>query len=80
MEIEEIVQKLIGDINPTGESHLDKQRLDNLVVMCSLVEDLVYEISYVRREKDRYEHSMKIMGEYADKFLKNLAKEIENNQ
>ena len=75
MELKEIVEKLVGSITPAGESHLDTQRFENLKVMCSLVEDLVYEINYVSRDKDRYESSMKVMGVYADKFLNNLTED-----
>lgn len=74
--IKEIVQKLVGSIQPSGESNLDTQRLENLKVMCNLVEDLVMEINYVSRDKDRYEASMKEMGVYADKFLCGLLEEI----
>jgi hypothetical protein len=76
MEIKEIVQKLVGSISPAGESHLDTNRFENLKVMCNLVEDLVYEIQFTARDKDRYESSMKIMGEHADKFLKGLKEEL----
>ena len=76
MDIKEIVQKLVGSITPAGESHLDTQRLENLKVMCSLVEDLVYKINFVTRDKDRYEASMKEMGVYAQKFLDNLKEEM----
>ena len=78
MEIKEIVEKLVGSITPAGESHLDTQRLENLKIMCSLIEDLVYEVNYVSRAKNRYESSMKVMGEYADKFLRGLLEEIKN--
>lgn len=76
MDIKEIVQKLVGSITPAGESHLDTKRLKNLKIMCSLIEDLVYEVNYVSRDKDRYESSMKVMGEYADNFLRNLKDEL----
>lgn len=76
MEIKEIVQKLVGSITPAGESHLDTKRLENLKVMCGLIEDLVYEVNYVARDKDRYESSMKEMGVYAQKFLDNLKEEF----
>lgn len=74
--IKEIVQKLVGSITPAGESHLDTKRLENLKVMCGLVEDLVYEINFVARDEDRYEASMKEMGVYARKFLNNLKEEM----
>ena len=78
MDIKEIVQKLVGSITPAGESHLDTKRLKNLKIMCSLIEDLVYEVNYVSRAKNRYESSMKVMGEYADNFLRGLLEEIKN--
>lgn len=78
MELKEIVQKLVGNITPAGESHLDTQRFENLKTMCDLVEDLVYEINFVARDKDRYESSMAVMGKYADKFLRNLVEEYKN--
>ena len=76
MEIKEIVQKLVGSITPSGDSHLDTKRLENLKEMCYLVKDLLYEINFVARDKDRYEASMKEMGVYARKFLDNLKEEI----
>jgi len=74
--IKEIVQKLVGSISPSGQSHLDTQRLENLKVMCGLVEDLVYEINFVAREENAYQYSIKEMGVYARKFLDNLKEEI----
>jgi len=74
--IKEIVQKLVGSITPAGESHLDTKRSENLKIMCGLIEDLVYEVNFVARDKDRYEASMKEMGVYAQKFLNNLKEEI----
>lgn len=76
MELKQIIQKLVGSITPAGESHLDTQRLENLKIMCELIEDLVYEVNYVARDKDRYESSMNKMGVYAQKFLDNLKEEI----
>ena len=76
MDIKEIVQKLVGSITPAGESHLDTKRLKNLKIICGLIEDLVYEVNYVSRAKNRYESSMKVMGEYADNFLRNLKEEL----
>lgn len=74
--IKEIVQKLVGSISPAGQSHLDTQRLENLKIMCGLVEDLVYEINFVAREENAYQSSIKEMGVYARKFLDNLKEEI----
>jgi hypothetical protein len=72
MDYTEIVKKLIGDIEPIGKTEVDEKRLENLKNMCNLVNDLVCAIdNVVFYNLDRVEHSMKIMGEYADSFLKN---------
>lgn len=70
MELKQIVQKLVGSISPSGESHLDTKRLENLKVMCGLIEDLVYEVNYVARDKDRYESSMKENGSLCSKVFR----------
>lgn len=66
----EIVKKLIGDIQPAGDSSIDPQRLQNLKDMCQLVNELVSDINDVAyRNKNAYQHSIKEMGNYADNFL-----------
>ena len=66
----EIVKKLIGEISPAGATHIDEVRFKNLKEMCRLAELIILEIDDVSyRNKDRQEHSMKEMGEYAHRFL-----------
>jgi len=43
----QIVQKLIGDIRPIGESNTDYERLENMKQMCKLAEEILYEIDIV---------------------------------
>jgi hypothetical protein len=76
MEIAQIVNKLVGQISATGDSSRDGERLENLKVMCNLVEALVGEIHFSARDKDAYESSVKGIGQYADKFLNNLKEEL----
>jgi len=72
----DVIKKLIGSIKPYGDSNIDKERLENLKNMCQLVEDLVEEIKYVAKEKDRHERSIKEMGIYAYNFLSTLQTEV----
>lgn len=68
--IKEIVEKLVGKINPVGASHIDNERFENLKTMCALVNDLVYEIDQVANDNEnRQEASMKLSGVYAREFL-----------
>ena len=66
-----IITKLIGSIEPVGESNTDESRYENLQQMTLLVDRLIQDLRQVSEEnKDRIEYSMKRIGEYATKFLK----------
>lgn len=68
----EIVNKLIGPIEPVGQTETDQKRYENLKAQCELVESLIMNIQYVANSnKNRSEHSMKLAGQYADRFLTN---------
>ena len=73
----EIVGKLIGPIQPVGESNADSKRLENLKAQIDLVHDLLEEIVEVRENKSRHESSMKHMGKTADEFIKLIPEMIE---
>ena len=66
----DIVNKLIGKINPVGETNQDNERFENLKEMCELVNNLITEIddvAYIYR--DHKEYSIKRASEYASNFL-----------
>ena len=70
MEIKDVVLKLIGPVNPIGESNTDDRRFENLKALCELTDHLVSiidEVSY--RNKDRAEYSMSRAGKYAFDFI-----------
>jgi hypothetical protein len=68
----EIVNKLIGPIEPVGETTADDTRYENLKAKCELAESLIMEIQFVANaNKNRQEYSMKRAGEYAERFLGN---------
>ena len=70
MELNEIVQKLIGSVHPVGESNTDKKRLENLKVMCKLVEKLLDEIQSVSIQNSKsHEFSVKESGMLAKTFI-----------
>ena len=37
----DVVKKLIGKINPIGETNTDNERFENLKAMCELVNNLI---------------------------------------
>ena len=77
IDIYEIVKKLIGEINPIGDSNVDRARLENLKVTTGLVDKLVFDIDSIVPNKDRVERSMEQAGEFADKFLTDLREATE---
>lgn len=72
----DIIKKLIGSVEPSGDSGIDKQRLDNLTDMHVLVEQLIRDIKSAASCSDRQEHSMRQIGLQAKIFLQEIAKDI----
>ena len=70
MEIYDVVKKLVGEIDPIGESQTDAKRYENLVVMTKLVDQLLTDLDEIAVwNKDRVEHSRRKAGEFAYKFF-----------
>lgn len=66
----EIVEKLIGNITPVGETNTDNQRFENLKELCSLTLALVQKIDVMGDTyKDSYEFSVKRASTYAREFI-----------
>ena len=79
MDIHEIVRKLIGDIEPIGEINTDNARFENLKVTCSLIDDLLLEVSNVEVEfRGQMAFSLKRASEYAEKFLIEARESLED--
>jgi hypothetical protein len=68
----ELVRKLIGPINPVGETNLDEKRLPRIQEVSELAEDLLGQLVETARFKDRHEASMRRAGEDAWKCLENI--------
>lgn len=81
MELKDIVKKLVGNINPVGDSSRDPERLENLKEMCELVQSLVSDIEYIAFSyPSAHEHSIKTARDYAFNFLYDLGMEYDQNQ
>jgi hypothetical protein len=73
MNYTEIVKKLIGKINPIGETNTDAERFENLKEVCKLIDELHIEIDDIAyRNKDSKEFSVKRSVDYINQFLDNL--------
>ena len=80
MEYYEIVKKLIGPIDPIGETNEDNDRYENLKEVTDLVDKLLFDIVQVALQKDRGEYSISRAGKFADEFLKEIEGQIESDQ
>lgn len=70
MEIKDVVCKLVGPIDPVGETNTDNTRFENLKVMCDLVEALVTDIDNVSyTHQGSYEYSRKRAADFAADFM-----------
>lgn len=69
MEIYDIVRKLIGPIEPLGDSSRDDKRLANLKNTIDLVDKLLGDISTVASWKNHYAGSISKAGKCAAEFI-----------
>jgi len=69
MDIHEIVKKLVGEIDPVGETNADNDRFENLKAMTELVDELLSDIYRVARGNNRHEYSINRAGQFASSFL-----------
>ena len=76
--IYDVAVKLIGHIRPIGETNADTMRLDNLETAIYLVDRLISDISQVREDKNRPEHSISEAGKVAHNFLNSLEDHLDN--
>ena len=72
----DVITKLIGPIDPVGDSNIDNKRFENLKVMTELVDKLLFDINQVAiYNADRHEASMKLAGRFAHNFIKEVKEE-----
>ena len=70
MELYDVVMKLVGAVEPIGETREDDRRFENLKALTSLTDELLTAIDTIAlNEKDRVEFSRKRAGAHCKKFL-----------
>ena len=74
----EVTRNLIGNIEPYGDSGIDRERTQNLDKLIYIIDELLYDIEKVATNKDRPEASMRMMGKKAHKALNDYYNWIEN--
>jgi len=69
VDLFEIVMKLNGPVQPTGESNEDHRRLGNIQTLTELIDRLLFEVNNATMEADQPEASMKAIGVHAKEFM-----------
>ena len=69
MTNKDVVMKLIGAVNPVGETHTDDARFENLKELCGLIDEPAYEVRPLITRKHTCEYSIRRAGEYAEKYI-----------
>jgi hypothetical protein len=72
METIDIINKIIGPITPCADSAIDSVRLENLKNYCNVAEQMMLNIRSIARDNSSNFASVKKMGEFATKFLKEV--------
>ena len=72
MEMQDIVMKLIGPVQPTGDHGADQKRLENMKMLTELTDQLLFEISMAATNENRAEASIKAIGVHARDFLSSV--------
>jgi len=79
MSIYEIVKKLIGSIEPYGDSNIDNKHLVNIDEHINLVFGLVTDLIKTAEFKDRNESSIQKLGIKASDALLEIKNSIDKN-
>lgn len=77
MDYTEIVGKLIGEINPVGETYEDNRRYENQNEIIELVANLIEKLASNAKLSTRHEYSISRAGKRALSFLTGLRRDLE---
>lgn len=76
LSVEDMVMRVVGPIEPTGECYTDKERLQNLENLLELVDRLVFKVDQLRVFAERPEASIALIGKRARSFMEDLSDAI----
>jgi len=72
----DVVQKMLGQIEPVGETNTDNTRFINLKETVIVFDRLLQNLSDVARYSDAPEYSVSRAGKYAKEFLANVKESL----
>lgn len=72
----DVVRKIVGPIDPNGNSDADEMCLQNMDAMCDLIRELIQDVEYVSRKRTSMERSVSAVAINAHVFLSNLKSDL----
>lgn len=72
MELADVVMKLVGPVQPVGDSGIDEDRFHNLEALTDLIDRLLFEVRAASYHANRPEASLKKIGVYARDYRRNV--------
>lgn len=78
-EVVDIVFKIVGEIEPVGETYIDDARFDHLKTMLDVLDILIDEVTFLLPCENRYEYSMQRAGQEVRHWLKDKCQQFGDN-
>jgi hypothetical protein len=72
LDLYDIVMRLVGPVQPTGDSGEDVRRLGNMKALIGLMEDLMVDVLAAAKCADQYQDSMRRIGVVARDFVNEM--------
>lgn len=73
MELIDVVMKLVGPVEPVGETHTDNERFENLGVLTALTDALLTKIDDINtNNSDSHMYSVKRAGKHCADFYDSI--------
>ena len=80
MDVHEVVEKLIGNVIPVGETNEDDRRYENLKNLTELIDRLIGDLYRVSANRNSAKFSVSRAGKHADGFLRDLGEALEERE
>ena len=78
MEIEEILNRLLGDIMPLCSESIDKKRYENIINWEQAFESIMWKLIECAKWKNDNRYSANRIGDKAYRILKNTVETVED--
>lgn len=78
-EVADIVFKIVGEIEPVGETHTDDSRFNHLQTLLNTLDILIDEVTFLLPCENRYEYSMQRAGKEVRHWIKDKCQQFAYN-